>query len=120
MVEGGEVSRARRLFDESRVANRWSGQKEAADSDKKLNRDEITREIQRNNAGFGWREGPPILGDGEGELPLEKAHIGGRIFGEDIFAAAGFGSDDDAAAAVRSGGGEDEGEDDGDEWGFFS
>lgn len=96
-MEGGEASRARRLFDENRVSNRWAGQKEA--NNRELNREEIEREVQKNNAGFGWRDGPPILGDGEGELPLEQAHIGGRIFGEEIFASAlaaqADGEDDD-------------------------
>lgn len=85
VMEGGEASRARKLFEENRMSTRWSGQKEANSRD--LNQEDIAREIQKNNAGFGWRNGPPILGDGEGELPLEQAHIGGRIFGEEIFAS---------------------------------
>ncbi|CAM9218855.1 unnamed protein product [Ectocarpus sp. 13 AM-2016] len=110
VVEGGETSRARKLFDESRVTNRWTGQKEA--NSRELNQEDIAREIQKNNAGFGWREGPPILGDGEGELPLEQAHIGGRIFGEEIF-ASGY-------ADSQHPGGWEEGEDeDGDEGFFF-
>lgn len=104
VVEGGEASRARKLFDESRVSNRWTGQKEA--NNRELNQEDIAREIQKNNAGFGWRDGPPILGDGEGELPLEQAHIGGRIFGEEIFASA-------MAAQGADGEDEDEDEDDG-------
>eukprot|EP00903_Cladosiphon_okamuranus_P007120 g6918.t1 len=85
IMEGGEASRALKLFEENRMSTRWSGQKEANSRD--LNKEDIAREIRKNNAGFGWRNGPPILGDGEGELPLEKAHIGGRIFGEEIFAS---------------------------------
>lgn len=109
VVEGGEASRARKLFDRNRMSNRWSGQKESNDGE--MNQEDIAREVQKHNAGFGWREGPPILGDGEDELPLEQAHIGGRIFGEETFASA-F-----AAVQARAEGEED---DDGDEAGFFS
>lgn len=108
-MEGGEASRARKLFEESRMSNRWSGQKEA--NNRELNQEEIIRQIQKNNAGFGWRDGPPILGDGDGELPLEQAHIGGRIFGEEIFASV--------LAAEAAEEGADDGFDDEDEAGFF-
>lgn len=108
VMEGGESSRARKLFDENRIINRWSGQREA--NNRELNQEEVAREIQKNNAGFGWRDGPPILGDGEDELPLEQAHIGGRIFGEEIFASA-------MAAQERD---EEEGGDDEDDADFWS
>ena len=85
VVEGGEKSRVRRLFDDSRKSHRWSGQKDSETRD--FAQEEIDRVVEKNNAGFGWRDGPPTLGDGEGELPLGMAHISGRIFGEDIFAS---------------------------------
>lgn len=84
VIEGGEKSRVRRLFDDSRKSHRWSGQKDS--ETRELAQEESDRLVEKNNAGFGWRDGPPTLGDGEGELPLGMAHISGRIFGEDIFA----------------------------------
>lgn len=106
-MEGGEESRARKLFDENRMSTRWSGQKEA--NSRGLNKEDIAREIQKNNAGFGWRDGPPILGDGEGELPLEQAHIGGRIFGDELIASV-------MAAAQAN---DEDDDDDGDESASF-
>lgn len=85
VVEGGEKSRVRQLFDNSRKSHRWSGQKDSEIRD--LAQVESDMVVEKNNAGFGWKDGPPILGDGEGELPLGMAHISGRIFGEDIFAS---------------------------------
>lgn len=105
VIEGGEASRARKLFDENRVSNRWSGQKEANNRD--LNREDVARELQKNNAGFGWRDGPPILGDGDDEMPIEQAHIGGRIFGEEIFASV-FAAQSDEEEEDGDGGDDDE------------
>lgn len=85
VVEGGTSSRARRLFDHNRMSNRWSGQTEQSISE--AERVEMASVIETNNKGFGWKNGPPVVGDGEGELPVDVAHISGRIFGEDAFAA---------------------------------
>ena len=65
------------------MSNRWVGQKENELSP--AFREETARLIERNNRGFGWRDGPPVVGRGEGELPIDAAHIGGKIFGEDAF-----------------------------------
>lgn len=65
------------------MSYRWVGQKDAEVS--LAFQEETARMIEKNNRGFGWTNGPPILGSGKGELPIDAAHIGGRIFGEDAF-----------------------------------
>lgn len=50
---------------------------------------------ENNPLGYGWKDGPPVVGRGEGEIPPELAHISGRIFAEDVFMLAGQGDDGD-------------------------
>lgn len=77
------------------MSNRWVGQKDAEVS--LAFQEETARLIERNNRGFGWTNGPPILGQGKGELPVDAAHIGGRIFGEDAFMSLEEEGEDDMA-----------------------
>lgn len=51
--------------------------------------------LEKNSMGFNWKNGPPVLGDGEGEMPFSAAHISGRIFGEDLFTSLAEPEDED-------------------------
>lgn len=65
------------------MSTRWSGQREL--ESREADRAESDRLIESNNRGFGWKNGPPVVGDREGEIPIGMAHITGRIFAEDAF-----------------------------------
>ncbi|CAM9311200.1 unnamed protein product [Choristocarpus tenellus] len=80
VVDGGEDSPARLLFDENRMSNRWSGMQKLKESEKK--HDYLTDYHRWGRE--EWRNGPPVIGPGEGQIPLEDAHISGHIFGEDL------------------------------------
>lgn len=108
VVEGGELSPTRKFFDENRMSNRWSGQKDLAS--REATQADLTRITQNNNWGHGWKDGPPVIGDGDGELSVNMAHVSGRIFAEDVFSMAEVeeGDEDNAEFFFSDATGEDE------------
>lgn len=86
-MEDGESSDARRLFDLSRASNRWVGQKELKMSAAEQILDE--ERLARRTRGIGWKNGPPVVGVREGQIPPDEIQISGKIFAEEFLKLAG-------------------------------
>lgn len=102
VMDDGESSDTRRLFELSLASNRWAGQKELKLSAAEQILDE--NRLAKHTRGIGWKNGPPVVGMREGQILPDEIHISGNIFAEEFlkFAAqdgggsgAGVGEDDD-------------------------